>query len=369
MKFEKYEDGIRNTGFHLEHKVCSELEKSGWTVIHSKYYVDDSSDIVREIDAIAYKTIDIDGLRIYTCLIVSCKKSKERAWGLLARNRPEIDPNEDWNPCHVWTSSPVVGYMLAQPEWTGEYATELMENVDTEFFGCPDQRVFAFQEMERNSGKPKNDKAIFNSITSLMKAQAYEMARLPERRKEPALYQFNLLSVADTDLVRIDFEGDNIRARNVDSQCLIASYIISKRETRSRIHFTTYGALKKTLEVFDRLHERNLSFFDRQKLKFFEGIQFDHKRLTVFEKDVARELRWGLWDNVPKEYREQFNVENSYLTWRSSTETLLVIVDICQEVVDALNTSEDAREKLSSVLRKYYRYTGLSAFDIDDIPF
>jgi len=51
-------------------------------------------------------------------------------------------------------------------------------------------------------GSPQNDKAIFGAMTSLMKAQAYELQALPQRKKASCVYQFNLISSLDGQLVR-----------------------------------------------------------------------------------------------------------------------------------------------------------------------
>ena len=37
----------------------------------------------------------------------------------------------------------------------------------------PEVDVFAFQELNKKTGNPQNDKNIFSSLTTLMKAQSY----------------------------------------------------------------------------------------------------------------------------------------------------------------------------------------------------
>ena len=80
-----FETEIRKTGFVLENQIALILKSAGWTVISNKYYIDDSEESVREIDLIAYKAKRIQHFDVYTTLIISCKKSGDNAWALLAR--------------------------------------------------------------------------------------------------------------------------------------------------------------------------------------------------------------------------------------------------------------------------------------------
>lgn len=75
--FWKYEEGINKTGFILEYKVTKILERHNWNIINNRYYIDESIGCEREIDIVAYKAKEIDGIAYYTTLIISCKKSTE----------------------------------------------------------------------------------------------------------------------------------------------------------------------------------------------------------------------------------------------------------------------------------------------------
>ena len=84
MDLKNFEKQIAKTGFPLEHKIGSLLRSSGWTVINNRYYVDDQEQSVREIDLVAYKSRPVQHFRVCTTLIISCKKSGQNVWALLA---------------------------------------------------------------------------------------------------------------------------------------------------------------------------------------------------------------------------------------------------------------------------------------------
>lgn len=212
MAYDNLPDQILKTGFVLENRIAQALKAAKWTVISNRYYIDDAEESIREIDLIAYRVTRVQHFSVYTALIISCKKSEPNAWALLARDIDLKDPNSDWQPLHSWSNDKAVAYQLASLGCAKRYHDGILKLGVTGVLDTPAVEVFAFQEMNKASGAPQNDKNVFAAVTSLMKAQAYELGALPLRKKTPAVYQFNLLSIVDTDLVRLMFSSDNISA-------------------------------------------------------------------------------------------------------------------------------------------------------------
>jgi hypothetical protein len=149
---------IRKTGFVLENRVAQALKVAGWTVISNKYYVDDSEESVREIDLVAYRVSKVQHFDIYTTLIISCKKSDANAWALLAREINLKDPNSDWWPLHAWSNDKALNFQLAETNKARRYHEQVTAFGVKDALGMPSVEVFAFQEMDKVSGKPQNDK-------------------------------------------------------------------------------------------------------------------------------------------------------------------------------------------------------------------
>ena len=108
----KYADEILKTGFILENKVADILADDGWILISNKYYEDDLQATVRELDILAYKTSEIDGVDIFTTLLISCKKSEENVWALISRKLDSKNPNIKWYPFHAWSNEIPIRYYL-----------------------------------------------------------------------------------------------------------------------------------------------------------------------------------------------------------------------------------------------------------------
>jgi len=359
---------IRKTGFVLENRVAQELKAAGWTVISNKYYVDDWEETVREIDLVAYRVSKVQHFEVYTTLIISCKKSDANAWALLARDINLKDPNSDWWPLHAWSNDKALGFQLAEDNKARRYHEQVASLGVTDALGVPTVEVFAFQEMDKASGKPQNDKPIFSAVTSLMKAQAYELSALPVRKKTPSVYQFNLLSVVDTDLVRLMFKGSQIDCTPLETEHYLARYIVRKRETFSRIRFIRASAFSSALQDYSRLHQANCQWFGGECDAFYSGLVKDYKRTPVFADEFKKRIHWPLSWRLEKQFHRSVDFGSPSIYWSEPSNDLWVGVSVTPEVMAFLNSDPQVKELVSKALKEIYRYEGGFHFD-DDIPF
>jgi len=364
MNLHDFADNIKKTGYLLEFQVSELLRQHGWTVIHNKYYVDDQSGAVREIDLVAYKANPVQHFLVYTTLIVSCKKSEFNVWALLSKNKQRNDPNANWQPLCVWSNDGALCHMIDRPDWPKRYLAGV-----TALSG-PEYHTFAFQELNKASGSVQNDKPIFSSITSLVKAQAYELDALPQRKKQPAIYQFNLLSVVDAGLVRLHFDGGQVMPSTLDEDVYVANYIVRGRETSARVHFVDQRALAGVLERYDKLHVHNTKSFDILCDDFYADVFRDPKKIAVFRKEFLSRIEWRVNSISTRVLSKK--ITSDIVGFDPAGDRLSVRIAHNDEVADALNKDEHLRRLTSDALRELYRYQGAWTFaewDFDDIQF
>lgn len=364
-----YAKEIHKTGFVLEYKVSDLLRQAGWTVISNKYYEDDFEGSVREIDLLAYKVKKVQQVDVYTTLLLSCKKSESDIWALLARNINLKDPNADWWPLHMWSNDKAIAFEISKPEASKTYHDDAINFGVKEALSIPDYEVFAFQEMNRISGAPKNDKNIFAAVTSLMKAQAYELSALSQRKKKPSVYQFNLLSVIDSDLVRLVIDNDEISQEIVDSEHYISRYIIKKKETFSRIRFISYTNFKEKIKDYKRLHNANCKWFDDAIDLFYEGILKDYIRSNILLDDFRDEIWWDIYWSIKGKHDIKIVKEDISIGWNKESEFAKIEIMCDETVIASLNANTTINKKVGAALKKVYRYGRDFTFEINDIPF
>ena len=373
MKLEKFNAGILKTGFVLENRIANILKKQGWSVISNKYYEDDFEDKVREIDLIAYKADKAQDFDVYTCLIVSCKKSETNTWALLCRDLNLKDPNLDIRPLHSWSNLASIQFQLSNPNKAHEYYADISKLGAKDALADPKFEIFAFQEMNSGNGSPQNQKAIYDSIISLIKAQAYEMAALPERKKAPSVYQFNLISVVDADIVRLKFDGDKITSEATTSEQHVSRYILKRRQSFSKIRFINASVFGKILVDYDNLHKANLDWYSKTCDNFYYGIEKDGNRIKLYLDDFKKEIQRKVTHRVYKLLQKFIILESVSLTWIEEKYSLMIYLNIKEDdysenIATELNGDKETEDHVAIALKKIYRYSGSFYFETD-IPF
>lgn len=368
MDNSKFEKQILKTGFVLEHNISTKLRQKGWSVISNKYYIDDNEETVREIDLIAYKATKVQHFSVYTALVISCKKNEANVWALLSRPINKSDPNRNWSPVHAWTNDKALGFQFSQSDFGADYHAKGGEK-DMTALADPKFDIFAFQEMNRQSGAPQNDKAIFNSVTSLMKAQAYELRALPTRKTVPSVYHFSLISVIDSEMVRLLFDGDDLSASDISSEQYLANYIINKKQNVSRIRFLRATAFEDTISDYDELHTFNCKVFSDYCDDFYEGVLEDWDRTKIFIEEFRKAVWWGLHWRIYKTYNIDLKKETISLSWRSEDRVVAVTLPLEGEHLALLNEDTESRKIVTKALENIYRYKGTFLFAEEDIPF
>ncbi|OGT75084.1 MAG: hypothetical protein A2W76_03445 [Gammaproteobacteria bacterium RIFCSPLOWO2_12_47_11] len=370
MDLKNFESEISKTGFVLENKIARLLKSNGWTVISNRYYVDDHQESVREIDIVGYRVAKVQHFDVCTTLLISCKKSESNIWALLARTIDKNDPNTDWWPLHTWTNDKALQYEISNIGFAKRYHEEMILDGLVEPLRFPEVDVFAFQEMNKVKGTPKNDSPIFNSITSLMKAQAYEQTALPNRKKTPAIYQFNLISIIDSGLVRLKFENDNIAASSIESEHYIARYIVQKKETFSRIRFILADKFDTYIKEYESLHRKNCVYFNNLCNEFFAKSIKETKRTQVFIDIFRKRVSWFLSWQIKKNLNITVELDDLNISWRNDENIAVIAGPYTEEGEKLLNNDKLSRQKVSDALKELYRYEGKFIFSEDEyIPF
>lgn len=366
---EKYINAISSTGYLLENKIAQILKNNKWQVISNKYYIDDQKDTVREIDLIAYQCTSFEDFDIYTSLVISCKKSDSHAWGLISREINHKDPNTDFEPFHGWSNNKAIGFELSQENFSKSYFEGGRKAGLDGLFKKPDFDIFAFQEIDKARFTVRNDSAIFSSITSLMKAQAYELSVLPERikrkKRKPAIYQFNLISVADTELISIvsgGKYGEEVTATEVKHADYITRYIINSEETFARIRFVKSESFEEQLESYNSLHHFNCDFFNKKYKEFFVDALKSKEKIAVYEPEFAKEVIVALnsirYDDLKS---SKYKIKYIELTWNRFDNHVWIDVDDGEDSVEAsdyFQSNNDCIVAAKQLLMKYYKYDG-----------
>lgn len=189
------------------------------------------------------------------------------------------------------------------------------------------------------------------------------------RKKDPSVYQFNLISIIDSELYRLVIDGDSISQHQIESEHYISKYIIKKQETLSRIRFVSASAFDAVLKDYGRLHEANKKWFNAAIDLFYEGVLTDFRRVKVLISEFRSEVEWPIASAVREMNGNKIEKDAIGVNWNANNGNAEVYFWGIEPCLSRLNEDAGLKKKVASALKKVYRYTGDFVFAEDDIPF
>ncbi len=367
-KIKLYKKQIEKTGYILEYEVSEILSNHKWNVINNRYYVDDVTENVREIDIVAYKATPIKDIYYYTALLISCKKSVENDWVFLSKKADKLDPNLDYLPISNWTNERYIGYMLKNSDWKNRINDNLEHYEYLSNIYKTEKKVFAFQEMKKSTGAPQNDKKIFESISTLIKALAFELKSLSERKQSKCFYNFNLISIAQTDLIDMHFYQSNIDGDEVKNINYINRFIVGGKDEFFKVNFVKYDYFENILCDYDDLFKWNKKFYSGLRDEFFNDIVSDYNKIqyqySICEKQLLNIINAG----ISKIYIDDSIKGIKDINFGYYDEELILYLEVPDIITSELNINEFVKSHVSRILDIYFNYKGKFIFG-EVLPF
>lgn len=325
----------------------------------------------------AYKAkVDDNHIAYYTVLIISCKKASKSFWAFLTRQRPEHDPNTEYFLVETYTTDKRLSYMLKTDK--DFIKSKLSENQDIKTLFEINHAPFAFQQINSQTYKAEDDKRIYDSIITTIKALEYEK----ENRGRPIIdgvssyfYNFNLLSVFDGDIVEVFFNDTaQKQVTKIDEIKYINRHIVSKREAFYKVHFITKSAFNSQLEMYGKLHIKNSELYPDLIRRFYRDIFLDSGKVDIFWKDFCKELDWRFNYTLSHELGYKSTNRADAFSYDFEENTLKIHFDGYYDIkdpdfLDNINSHVDLKRATEKALQKFYRYNGEFRLDNDYLPF
>ena len=184
------------------------------------------------------------------------------------------------------------------------------------------------------------------------------------------MYQFNLLTVVDADMVRLHFNDTEITPSPVQSEHYIARYIVQKRQSFSRIHFVRSSAFASVLSDYNRLHATNTGTFASLEKAFYADALQDSEKVALFVESFRRKINWPLRTRLMLKLQEDFDFSSLDLSWNKPENRVDIEVHggISEEALTFLQTDDRPLQCVKDALFAVYRYAGAFKF-VEGIPF
>lgn len=373
---EKLIEAVEKTGYDFEHHVYEMLKINGWQVISNRYYIDDVKGIEREIDLLAYKVVkDSNDILFYTILIISCKKAKESLWVFLTRQKPERDPNTEYLLVENDTTDKRLALMLKNNQeeikdalYTSPQMASLFETLHI---------PFAFQQINVNSFKLEDDKRIYDSIITTIKALEYEKGNSGRRRIDSAkgcFYNFNLLSIFDGKMCEVFFHEDGKVVSEIPEIKYINRHIVGTTESFYRVHFISKDSLPMQLDLYNELHLHNKKIYPQLINEFYNNIFNDSEKVDIHWEEFCKAIRGHF--NYELIYTLGFKTDNRTNNFTYDYEDGILKIHFdgyhdadSSDLLERVNKHAGLKELVQKTLKRIYRYDGSFVLDNDYLPF
>jgi hypothetical protein len=371
---------LSQTGFPFEHFIFQQATRHSWTTIPNRLYVDAEEDKTREMDLLCYKAEKGPEVTVYTALLISCKARTDKPWVLMTRPWPKQLPAwYPYPPVPTWTNSVPLRHELARSSWGVEYFNSAGNAGLHQWAEDSREEVFALQEFEAlrdgrgDKQKPPrfkslNDTSLYMGAMSLLKALAFELNAVEERRAnehERFAYQFNLIQMLDGDLYEASFASGQPVVRPVDRYRYFARTMLGGREHSARIDFCTKPALAAIFDDMATLHRFNMVHFNEKYRAFYSHLLSTQDRLDAMMPLVEPRLT-GLFTTFLSKYPRP---APGWITVRydKGGDTMTVELD-CMAPIDEVRGTKYFIMFAEQHIRDVYKFSGSLVFD-DDIPF
>lgn len=300
-----------------------------------------------------------------TAVLISCKKDAQNNWAFMTRDKPTHDPNVDWDPIHLWTDLQPLSAYLTDERWRKKYSDGCRAAIGETF--SPQREVFAFQQISNDGKRAHNDKKIYSSVESLLKALSFELGAVPNRAKgRRRIYQFGLATIVDAPLIDVRYGTSKEVAVEVQQIVHLARYIVDRRELVGVINFVRVDVIEAYIHALDRLARHNGEAFQQLSENAYAAIKTNSEVKKFFATSLLSPIRLEV-NRYFARNKVQERMTSLSLNFDDKSEVLQLEVDVFHSI-DELNEDVCLMASIKKVLLERARFTGKFRF-ADDMPF
>lgn len=363
---EKWLEAIERTGFDLEYKIQGILKRHNWHVMNNRYYIDDRTGMDREIDIVAYKVKDTEDVLFYTYLIISCKKSAESSWVFLTTDQDSNDQDFDSYPIEMAFTDSGMKALIKDEKYIMVEKLKVIPSWQR-IYNAP-HRVLAFQQINKRSFKCEDDKRIFSSIITAIKAAAYERKFIFEHNKvnKDLCINFHLISVFEGGLKENYRNSIFNEIRDIQEIKYINRHIIDNSDRTYRVHFISDSAFESILGQYDQLADDITIYYDLLQKEVYENV-FDeskHYRIKMAWEKFCDELVHEMHEEELRNSGDSC-FGNSWITkfeYDKENCLLKIFWDFSfysnpKAIIDELDQDNVLKNITAAKLQKYFHYS------------
>ena len=267
---DEFKEAVFKQGFSLEQNVFRILEKDGWQILPNRNFFDSASNLTREFDLLAYRTISRLNTTIFTVLIIECKFNPHRIVFYTRQSKPELCLPQFYTGDFVQN--------LISQKTVRDFFSNLSRHKS--FFLITEQ-VFGYQmfeELKKKESKNDNniktsfktrqelaEKTIFGALSTTMQATLYEQKIRHKARNSANFIMFFPLVIFSDNLYKASLENrKNLRKQENFLYRTGMTFSGDESPDEFNIYISSVAKLSNLLKVFNYTHKQfAVSFFKK----------------------------------------------------------------------------------------------------------
>ncbi len=238
-----------------------------------------------------------------------------------------------------------------------------------------ENKVFAFQQINKKSYKPEDDKRIFESIITTIKAANYEKkcANESSNPKSNLWINYNLLSVFDGPMINVHYKNDDKIVMDAKEIKYINQHIINGKQRFYRVHFINSEVFEQLLSCYDKMAEENAEFCYALEKEFYTDLLSNSNRERAghiwkrFEVELMDKMNDEDFGSDMHSVYSNIRFENYELSDDGKSLTISCNLDLFtnpKALVSSLNKNRVFKRQTRKYLKKYFRYLGEFRYEL-----
>lgn len=372
---DKLFETISKCGFDFEFYVQNLLKKNKWQTINNRHYIDDVKRIEREMDIVAYKAKERNGIFYYTVLVVSCKHSKESAWVFLTQEKsPDI--NFDSSPLHIISSDFRLNSIIENER--NMIVDKVMQDKVLQQLYTSTQRVFASVQVHEGSIQDEGNKAIYDSISTSIKAMEAEKDSHKDAKIDgkPTFYCFYALSVFNKPMYEMFYHDDTTKTINEVLEIkYVNRHIVNEKEQFYHVHFISKDHLEDAIQFYNDVYKQNIKLYSGLADSFYDTLWSNEYKINLLREDFMKSFlsTIRLFCHMDDDSEMPANLEIVDISFEHKDSQLSIQAYfnpvLSDDLINKLNKDERAVKWISGILKRYFHYEGYYVIGQDWLPF
>ena len=180
------------------------------------------------------------------------------------------------------------------------------------------------------------------------------MSKLPERNSRSAIFNFHLLSIAETDFYEFFINGEDIQVNKLSQLLYRNKFIVDKKEKDFIVDFVTSEKFQDRLNIYNKLHDSYKNHYNDLLIDFYSDVINNYKKRNLHSQSYNESVSDIVEKYLPYDDREMFDILGMYTSQNEQGEIELKSVVFQGKTLEFMLSNQQFISSLKQWFKKWY---------------